>query len=473
MPCPQGTADTNRVSLFYSIEECWGEAIGVGALAPKMYEVRMTGESLGHAKQTVTSNTIRTDRMRDTISEVAASAEGDISFELAAKDWDLMIEGVLANDTLYATAKTFTGVASAVNASNTFTVSVGDFAGFVVGAYLFVEGFDANAANNGAFQITAVAGNTITVSGGVLTDETPAGEVTFSTDRWAPGDLAITGPTTVNTATGDFTTQGVELGQYLLLGGFATAANNVVVKVTAITANDLTVTSAVPLVAEAAVTGAYITGKRVKNGRIGKSFLLEKHFGDIDRLMNFSGMRPGSMSLAVESNAIVTGSITFMGKEGQITTSTISGSRVDATVSDALNATTNVGEIEEGGVAMTTAIRGLTLEIANNLRTKPQVGSRSPTDIGYGFIDCTGTVNAYFEDETLVEKVINHTESNLAFRFTDSDENVVHVTLPRLYFTSGMPLTPGGNEDVMVPLEYTCVRDATTDSVIIFDLLTK
>lgn len=466
------TADTNRVSLFLAPEATWGATPGAGALAPKMYEVRMTGETLGHTKQTVTSNTIRTDRMRDTLSEVGASAEGDINFELAAKDWDLMIEGVLANDTAYIHQIVATGIAEAVGATNKFTLDTGNFTGFIVGAEVWVEGFTANSRNNGRFTISAVAAGEITVSGNPLTDEDAAGEVVFKTNAYKPGDLVIASATTITSASNGFADLDLEVGQYVLLGNFTSETNNKVVKVSNIAAGTLTFSGS-GLTTQASDADAYIVGKRVKNGIVNKSFLIEKHFGDIDKLMHFTGMRPGSMSLNVESQQIVTGTVTFMGKEGFPEDETVSGTRVSASISDALNATTNVGSIKEGGADLATALRAITLEVGNNLRSKPKIGSRSPIDIGYGFVDVTGTVNAYLEDLALLTKMINHTVTSLEFRFTDSAGNSLHFTLPRLYFSTGNPTTPGGNEDVMIPLEFTAVRDNTTNAVIIVDLLQK
>jgi len=467
------TADTNRVSLFFSPEAVWGETpASSSALKPKMYEVRMTGETLGHAKQTVASNTIRTDRMRDTLSEVAASAEGEINFELAAKDWDIMIEGVLANDTSYIYTLVVSAIASADEDTNQFKLNDADFEGFVVGAEVWVSGFTANSGNNGRFYITGKGTGYITVSGNALTDESPAGEVVFKTNAISTGDLTVGSATTVTSATFDFTDLDLEAGQYLLLGNFTNAGNNKIVKLATIAEGTLTFSNS-GLTAESADSNAYIVGKRVKNGIVSKSFLLEKHFGDIDKLMHFTGMRPGSMSLNVESQQIVTGSFTFMGKEGFPADDTVSGHRVEASISDALNATTNVGSIKEGGTDLATALRSITVEIGNNLRTKPKIGSRSPIDIGYGFIDVTGTVNAYLEDLTLLNKMINHTVTSLEFRFTDAAGNAIHFTLPRLYFSSGNPTTPGGNEDVMLPLEFTAVRDQTTNAVAIVDLLQK
>ena len=144
--CPPATADTNRVSLFYALEDddCWGADPEVGALAPKGFELRMTGETIVHSKQTLVSETIRTDRMRDTLSEVGASAEGDINFELSFRDWEAMLQGALADDFEYIMERTFlAGDVGVTGATNQYDVLQGaiDFEFFIAGADVHVSGF--------------------------------------------------------------------------------------------------------------------------------------------------------------------------------------------------------------------------------------------------------------------------------------------------------------------------------------------
>ena len=474
------TADTNRVSLFIAEEpaDSWGQDAPVGALAYKGYEVRMTGETLAHQKQTVVSETIRTDRQRDTLSEVGAAAEGDINFELAFFDLDLLLEGIFANDSTFIYEKTDAAGAISANPTGNLMTSttLTFFTEFVVGAEVWVgrgntNNFPANAANNGRFKVIATGkdGENLPLSGNTVVTETPAGTVNFKTNKVQFTDIAVGSTTTITSTTTDFTTFNLVVGQKFRTAGFTNSGNNGIFTVAAIAANTLTTVEST-LTVESATTVTF-TGKRLKNGTARKSLLVEKFFGDIAQYVAFPGFRQGTTSLTVASQAIVTATSTNQGKEGLPSASSILGVTQAAGITPALNATTNVGQITENGVALTTALQGIALEIGNNLRTKPQVGSRSPVDIGYGFIDVTGTITAYFEDLALYNKFINHTQSSLSFRFTDGENNVMEFTIPRLFFSDGNPTTPGGNQDVTLPLEFTAVRDVTTDATIILDMI--
>ena len=459
------TADTNRTSLYLSEEpdDCWGDAPGVGVLAPKGYEVRMTGETLIHDKQTIVSNSIRTDRMRDTLSEVAVSASGDMNFELAFRDWDLALQAAFADQWVYLIERTMlAGDVQAINATNRFNVMQGtvDFANFVVGADVWVSGFELNAINNGRMVITTVDGadqfievNTEVEPTTSLTDENSGSglPLTFKTPKGIFEDLEIQSSSTIGSATTDFLNDlNLSVGQWILMGGWDVPGNNIAVQITQITANQLTFNTTA-LTVETAGQNVTLTAQRLKNGIARKSLLVEKLFGDVNEYVYFPGCRIGEMSLSVEAQAIVNGTFSITGKEGIGSATSVLGSIVPAGVKDALNATTNVGNISEAGVPLATAIRSIEMSVGNNLRAKPQIGSKSPIDVGYGFVDVTGTITVYFQDRALFDKFVNHEATSLSFRFTDSEGNIMVFTMPRLYFSSGTPTAPGGNDDVVSP----------------------
>lgn len=487
--CPPATADTNRTSIFYALEDdaCWGADPDVGALAPKGFELRMTGETLVHNKQTIVSESIRTDRMRDTISEVGASAEGDLNFELSFRDWEAMLQGALADDFEYLIERTMAaGNVGVTGSTNQYDVNQGaiDFANFYVGSDVHVSGFELNTVNNGRMLIATVDGadQFITVNNEIVPAVTLADEdsgsglpLTFKTPKGLFLDLEIQTTAIVGSATTNFLTDlNLEVGQTIRMERWDIAGNNGLFKVGAIAANSLTLTDVLgadPALTIESAGVVVLTAQRLRNGIARKSFLLEKFFGDIVQYMYFPGCRVGQMTLNTEAQALVTGTFSFQGKEGISQQTSVMGSLVPAGIKDALNATTNVGSIREGGVALSTAIRSIELTIGNNLRTKPQVGSRSPVDIGYGFVDLTGTASIYFEDEVMLAKFIGHTASSLSFTFTDGDGNSLVFTIPRLFFTSGTPTAPSGNDDVILPMEFTAVRSTVDDAVIIVDAL--
>jgi len=480
--CPPVTADTNRVSLYvaHEADNCWGADPGTGNLAAKAYQLRMTGETLIHDKKTVVSNTIRNDRMRDTISQVSQEVGGDVKFELSYRDWELMLSKVMNNDFVYLLERTFTaGTLNAVSATNRFVVTSGsiDFTHYVVGADVHVANFSNFARNSGRFIITANATSSITVNtettGVSLGDETPTSgtALTAKSPVGSFTDLSITGGNTLaSSATSFLTDVNLAVGQWIRMAGWVNAANNGVFQIATLALHAITFVGNPTLVNEVK-NPVQLSAQRLKNGALKKSVLLEKFFSDVNEFVHFTGCRVASMALAVAAQAIVTGTFTVMGKQGVGTASSVLGQLVPAGTKDALNATTNVGNITENNVPLATAVKTINLTVNNNLRTKPQVGSPAPVDIGYGFVDVTGTLEAYFEDLGMFTEYFNHSQSQLAFRFTDSGGNVMIFTLPRLYFTSGTPTAPQGNADVMQSMNFTAVRDTTSNSVIMTDCL--
>lgn len=466
------TSDTNRTSAYYALESTWGETPNsTPGLKPKLMGLRMTGETLSHSKQTTQSNIIRPDRQRDFIAEVSASAEGDMNFELAAKDLDQLLEAVLTANTLWITSLVTSAIAEAVATGNKFTLDSGEFVGMVVGAEVFVSGFT-DPANNGRFVITAVGASEITVSGNALANENAAGEIVFKSNQYKTGDITVAS-NVIGSAGTDLTTLGLLPKQRIRIKSSATTANNKTVQIETITADTITLVAGETLTNMAADAAAILIGKRISNGVEQKSLLFEKHFEDIDKLIAFTGLRVGSASLQVESSSIVTGTISFMGKQAIPAATTVAGVRQDPQTTKPMNASTNIGSLQEGGSVLSTPIKSLGLSINNNLRSKPAVGNQFPIDIGYGYCDVTGSLSAYFEDLTLLQKMIDHTETSLTIPFVDGDTNEMWIDIPRLYLTSGSPTTPGANDDVMIPLEWQAVKGTTAGQLysISFDFL--
>lgn len=463
-------SDTNRGSVHFGLEETWGATPGTGDNAPKMYPARMTGETLGHKKETVESEIIRADRMRDDFMEVGVSAEGDINLELVLKDWDLMLEIMMNATTSWIFSKTFNNVIASTASDNRFTASSGDFAEFRVGAEVWAEAAEGPKKNLGLFKITAVTATYITVANNTLGNHTYTGEITFRTNHLVLGDAVVATTSTITSAGFDLTTSALAQYQHVMLGGFAEAGNNgLILTVASVAAGTLTFIETT-LTTESADADAYIIGKRLLNGILSKSALLEKHFEDVDDLVYFNGMAVSTFSLSASAKQIVTGSFSFMGKEGVTGTSTISGARTSAFATTPVNGSANMGTIKEGGSALSTALKSIEMEVSNNLRLTDKLGQKAPNAVGRGFFSVTGTITAYFEDLTLFNKAINHTSSSLEYQLTDVDGNVVYFEIPKIYFT-GNPTIPSGNDDVIIPLEFTAVRDQTKNYMLAIDML--
>ena len=161
--CGISSAESNRTVITYIAEDpaCWA----VTPVNGKTRQMRITSSSIAATKSTKTSGEIRADRMVPSIIEVEAMSEGDVSFELSAGSLDDFLQAfVLGTWTRPMTFDKFQGAVVSITATDTVTISGGDYtAYFVAGRRVKLEGF-LNAANNDYFQVASAA-----TAGGVTT----------------------------------------------------------------------------------------------------------------------------------------------------------------------------------------------------------------------------------------------------------------------------------------------------------------
>ena len=153
-------------------------------------------------------------------------------------------------------------------------------------------------------------------------------------------------------------------------------------------------------------------------------------------------------------------------------TNTISGSVTPAGSLSVCSATANVGRIEEGGTALATKIKAIRFNLNANPRQLTAVGSKFPIGINLGSFDITGTVEAYFEDLVLLDKLINHSDSSLVMEIDSPEDDRTIITVSNLKFSTGFPVGAGLNQDVMISLDFIGKRDATSNAMVQVDVLT-
>ena len=141
-------SDANSVTIRYAQESTWGEAVS----GPASTQLRVTGESFSHAKETIVTEEIDSGRQRTALLEVADSAAGGFGFELVYGEYEAFLSNALRTTLASATVV----LASATIAASSITGMAGtDFvASFAVGQWVKTS--------NGA-QIAKIAARTSTV----------------------------------------------------------------------------------------------------------------------------------------------------------------------------------------------------------------------------------------------------------------------------------------------------------------------
>lgn len=210
------------------------------------------------------------------------------------------------------------------------------------------------------------------------------------------------------------------------------------------------------LTPEATAPGVFTPSDLLRNSTVKSSVTLWKFFSDVVKWWRLDGMRPNTFNLELVESAVAKCSFGFEGSDGVYLDGTaglaVPTTLVAANTNPVFNCTANVGQIFEStyATAITALIRRIVLNLNNNLRRDGALGHKTSAAIGYGDCDVSGTMEIYFEDQTLFNKYRDHAVSALAFRLSEGQAastpsssltaNTVIYTLPKIKFND-----EGGN----------------------------
>ena len=279
------------------------------------------------------------------------------------------------------------------------------------------------------------------------------------------GSATFTNSSSDIVATGAFVD--VVVGQYIEIQGAADASNNGWHLVVARASDDLVQVSSTLVDAADTVT---IKGTSIKNGIEQTSFAFEKAFLDIDVYEKFVGMRTGKMSIDATAKQIATVNFEFMGTSAEVSDTEYVSSLGAPTSSEVVNATTDMGCVQVDGAVSDTPIQKISVSLDNKLRGQDAVCSKYAVGIGYGQMEVTGSLTAYFKNKGMLDIFLNHTSIAISFGFRDSAGNALRVTIPSAKITSNPVAASGIDTDIMQDLDFTAKLDTVTGCQIQIDL---
>lgn len=210
----------------------------------------------------------------------------------------------------------------------------------------------------------------------------------------------------------------------------------------------------------------------LKNGTTLRSATLQKIFNDATAAtyLNMLGCRIGSFDLDFQTGQILTGKFSVMGLSATVSESQIAGATsVAAPTKTVLNAVSNVISVKEDGVTSTSFFNKLSLSLNNNLRAQRAISHLGAVGIALGKIDLTGSVEAYFENKTLLDKYLNATSFSLALTLEDEEPNQLVITIPKAKFETGQVVSGGLDQDVMFSGTWRAILDPVSSCMIQVD----
>ncbi len=287
----------------------------------------------------------------------------------------------------------------------------------------------------------------------------------FATDAGVTASTTIAAVASGNEYTSTAEFGNILVGQFIEVRGFTDPANNGYFKVITVgSTSSINVFSGATLVNEGVGPSVTIKGAFLKNAATDQSWTLEKEFSDITQFMSFTGMRVGVLALTITPGSIITGTITFQGKDGTRGTSTVgTGGPTAAATTESMNAVDNVLDVRIDNVLSVNEF----VEISLNMDTKPRsqqaIGNLNNIGVGTGTFEVTGTMSVYLEDGTLLDKYLNFDNVELSFVTEDALGNAYVFNIPKVNFTAATTDAGGIDQDVLVPLTFTASYDLTFD----------
>lgn len=236
-------------------------------------------------------------------------------------------------------------------------------------------------------------------------------------------------------------------------------------KTVAPTTTVITLDAATPAVVQASIATSIATS-RLTNGTTQTSYSIERKALDIGQFMCYRGQTPSKLSIGIQSGAISTLSIDFMGKDMAIAASTNLPGGGTTTPSQTYDIHSGVAgatcQFWYGGAPLTgTYVKSVTFDYDNALRSQDAICTLGSVGVAAGQIVCTLTMQVYFADATIYTDFLANAYPEVVFSSIDPLGNGYFFTLPRANISSVKTNMGAKDQDMMLDVTFACVRDAS------------
>lgn len=490
---------------------------------PVWRELEPNSEDMGANFAQVARSPINSSRQRRkgaiTDLEASVSVQVDLTDDKIVRD---LLQGfVFANLENKAVSENAIGVEDrthAITDSTNLVTAAGDSpdldADFAEHDLVAIAG-SANAANNGLFKVTSGATDTtltlLTADGAdgdpSLVDENATANISVVKvgAQGTAGDIEVSvgsGFPTLISSSFDFTTLGLEPGEWIFVGGdetatkFATAANNGYARVRSVAANVITVDKTSDTWVTDNGSGKLISifiGRRLRN-RLGsnivqKYYQFERSLGAPDSAQPaqvqyeyVTGAAPNQASIDLSSNDKIMVDLEYvaLGHETQdAATGKKAGTRPILESGEAYNTSSHIQRTalrlasgtNSNNTDEFTYGSDLSLTINNNVSPLKALGTLGGFATNAGELTVDASLTAFFADIVVMDRIRNNASMTLDVILFQNNAGVA-IDLPLVTLGSDNPQV-SANEPVTLPLNITAVSgnavDSTLDHTIMFN----
>jgi hypothetical protein len=191
-----------------------------------------------------------------------------------------------------------------------------------------------------------------------------------------------------------------------------------------------------------------------------KFFSIEDYAADIDQARLFTGMSVSTMGVSLAPNQMVTTSFGMVGKNMSISATQKTQDAASGNAPfDAYSGDLAIGNVgSSSAVAIVTA---LDFTLDNAFAPTFVIGDDSAPSLEYGRATVEGTLSAYFEDESLINRFLNETETEIEVSIDDpTGANPYTFLFPRVKINSA-DVGVDGPTARMISMSFVALYDTT------------
>jgi hypothetical protein len=271
---------------------------------------------------------------------------------------------------------------------------------------------------------------------------------------------------TITRGSGDWSADGVVVGDVLELSSFVDTTNNVPIMVTELTSATVIKYAGASTMVTASEAAVATRANKLEIGTTKKSLSIEKCFTDLTtKAILYKGMMVSQMELNVEYGNLISGSFDLSGNDYDTADSASEfGSYLeyisDPATTESLNGsvdmpflTTNVtGSFAQDAFC----IQSLKLNMNNNLTTQTCIGRASPENYSLGTAQIKVNLNSYLKDSNwdMLARKLSQDSFALGFIVKNTD-GWYGVYMPAVQVSFDDPSSGGQNQDVSMEMTGT------------------
>ena len=465
------TVQTNAVTVYYCEEDSPGVVNGDEVWkAVEPDDISTLGASISK----ISRNPISKDRMakKGSISDLDSAVEYNADLTISA--FDDFAQGYFmsvwkAQTEFTPTAVTTTG----------YTVASGGT--LPADTLVYARNFS-NSTNNGLHVTTLSTIDTeVEVTDTLVAESSPpeGATVTVAGVQGASGDITMDSDGNLLSTALDFTTLGLQVGQFIYIGGgttdtsFATSGDGSA-RVRIITANKLTLDKHPSTFTTDAGTGKTIRifiGSFIRNvptddaDFIQKTYQFEIGFEGLDTIDQgweyAKGNSANQLTISLATSDKATAAFTFVGLDTEEPVDTQkAGTRVDNHLTDAVSTTADIAKlslIDSNESDLSTYFKSLELVINNNITPEKVIANLGAVNTNIGDLEVTFSTSLVFSNINILDAARNNETLSLEF-LLKNDDGGLHFDIPSMTLNDSTKSFPR-NESVLIDTGGTGHKD--------------